>query len=137
MKFSNLKNVPCIVWCLALNACVVLGWYATTPTLFNSYNSPHYVYRLEIYHASLWQRIVHYDQKAPSIVRLHRVDPRELLRESKVVDLWSGSEIGWYLDPPMDMGRVRVGRDALFENIPPECIEAEQIPGCPNTKPPA
>ncbi len=135
MKLPGLKNVPCIVWCLALNACVVLGWYATKPTLFNSYNSPHYVYRLELYHASLWQRILHYDQKAPFIVRLHRVDPKELLGESQVVDLWSGIDIDWQLDPPVQANKVYVGRDVIFKNIPPECTEAAQIPGCPNTKP--
>ncbi len=135
MKLSGLKNVPCIVWCLVMNACLVLGWYASTPTLFNSYNSPHYVYRLEIYDASLWQRIVHYSQRAPSIVRLHRVDPKELLGESKVVDLWAGSEISWHLDPPVQFNKVYVGRDVIFENIPSECPIAGQVPGCANTKP--
>ncbi|AVS75754.1 hypothetical protein [Paracidovorax cattleyae] len=135
MKLSRLKNVPCIVWCLALHACVALGWYATRPTLFTIDNSPHYVYRLEIYDASPWQRIVHYDQKDPAIVRLYRVEPRELLGESEVVDLWSGGATAWYLDPPVDTGRVRVGRDAVFENIPPECTEAARIPSCPRTQP--
>ncbi|GKT23527.1 hypothetical protein [Acidovorax sp. SUPP3334] len=135
MKLSNLKKVPCIVWCLALNACVLLGWRATTPTLFNSYNSPHYVYRLEIYNASLWQRIVHYDQKDPAVVRLYRVDPRELLGESEVVDLSGGSSIDWQLDPPVQANKVYVGLDVMFENIPSECTETAQIPGCPNTRP--
>ncbi len=70
MKLSALQNVPCIVWCLALNACLVLGWHVTRPTLSMAYNSPRYVYRLEIHNASLWQRIVHYDQSDPAVVRL-------------------------------------------------------------------
>ncbi|MDA8519488.1 hypothetical protein [Acidovorax sp. NCPPB 4044] len=135
MKLSDLKNVPCIVWCLALNACVVLGWYATRPALFMTYNSPHYVYRLEIYDASLWQRIVHYDQRDPAIVRLYRVDPKELLGESKVVDLSGGSGIDWQLDPPVQANKVYVSPGVVFENIPSECTEAAQIPGCPNTRP--
>ncbi|SFD82244.1 hypothetical protein [Paracidovorax konjaci] len=135
MKLSDLKNVPCIVWCLALNACVVLGWHATRPTLFMTYNSPHSVYRLEIYDASLWQRIVHYDQRDPAIVRLYRVDPKELLGESKVVDLSGGSGIDWQLDPPVQANKVYVSPGIVFENIPSECTEAAQIPGCPTTKP--
>ncbi|AVS86103.1 hypothetical protein [Paracidovorax avenae] len=137
MKLPRLRNVSCIVWCLALDACVALGWYMTTPTLFNSYNSPHYVYRLEIYHASPWQRIVHRDQKVPSVVRLYRIDPRERLRESQVVDLAAGREIRWQLDPPVQASKVYVGKEVVFENIPQECTEAAQIPGCPNTEPPA
>ncbi|AVS88315.1 hypothetical protein C8238_08765 [Paracidovorax avenae] len=135
MKLPNLKNVPCIAWCLALNACVVLGWYATTPTLFMTYNSPHSVYRLEIHRASPWQRIVHRDQEAPAIVRLYRIDPKELLGESKVVDLMDGSGIDWQLDPPVQANKVYVGPGVVFENIPPECTAAGDIPGCPNTKP--
>ncbi|AVT13991.1 hypothetical protein [Paracidovorax avenae] len=135
MKLSRLKSVPCIVWCLALHACVALAWYATRPTLFNSYNSPHYVYRLEIYDASLWQRITHYDQEDPAIVRLYRVEPRELLGESKVVDLMNGSGIHWQLDPPVQSNTVYVGGSVAFENIPPECTEAARIPSCPRTQP--
>lgn len=57
------KKVPCIAWCLALNAVLFLAWVAATPRLFNSYNSPRYVYRLEIHDASLLQRVIHYDKK--------------------------------------------------------------------------
>ena len=135
MKLSQLKNVPCIVWCLALNACVMLGWQATTPTLFMTYNSPHYVYRLEIHHASLWQRIVHYDQEAPAIVRLYRVDPKKLLGESKVIDLMDGSGINWQLDPPVQANKVYVGPGVVFENIPSECPIAGQVSGCTHTNP--
>lgn len=135
MNLFNLKNAPCIVWCLALNACVVLGWYATTPTLFMTYNSPHSVYRLEIHRASLWQRIVHRDREAPAIVRLHRIDPKELLGESKVVDLMDGSGIDWQLDPPVQANKIYVGPGVVFENIPSECTAAGDIPDCLNTKP--
>ncbi|AVS91136.1 hypothetical protein C8246_04045 [Paracidovorax avenae] len=135
MKLSNLKKVPCIVWCLALSTCVVLGWYATTPTLFMTHNSPHSVYRLEIHRASPWQRIVHRGEEAPAIVRLYRVDPKELLGESKVVDLMDGSEIDWQLDPPVQANKVYVGPGVVFENIPSECTAAGDMPGCPNAKP--
>ena len=65
------------------------------------------------------QRIINYQMKAPSIVRLYRINPEELLRESGVVDLWINGQLYWYLNPPMN--KVRVGRDVVFENIPPEC----------------
>ncbi|WP_026432836.1 hypothetical protein [Paracidovorax oryzae] len=134
MKLSRLKNVPCIVWCLALHACVALGWYATRSTLFTIDNSPHDVYRLETYHASPWQRIVHYDQKYPAIFRLYRVEPRELLGESEVVDLIGGGDVSWHLDPPVQFNTVYAG-SVMFENIPPECTEAARIPSCPRTQP--
>ena len=135
MKRSALKNVPCIVWCLALNACLVLGWHVTRPTLSMAYNSPRYVYRLEIYNASLWQRMVHYDQSDPAIVRLYRVDTKELLGESKVVDLAGGSAIDWQLDPPTPYQTVYFGLDVVFENIPSECAALGQVPNCPNARP--
>jgi hypothetical protein len=135
MKDVKFKKIPCIVWCLALNACVWLCWYAATPTLINSYNSPQYVYRLELYNASLLQRIVHYDLKEPSLVRLHRVWPKALLKESAVVDFSAGAEIDWHLDPSVDRGSVRVGQYVLFKDIPPECIAPSPMPGCPATKP--
>ncbi|WP_211100445.1 hypothetical protein, partial [Azospirillum brasilense] len=136
MKLANLKSVPCIVWCLALNACLVLGWYATRPTLFMTYNSPHYVYRLEIYEASLWQRIVHHDQRDPGIFRLYEVNHKKLLGESKVVDLEPGiGAIDWYLDPPMQANKVYAGLGVVFENIPSECPIVGQVPGCLSAKP--
>ncbi|AVS72276.1 hypothetical protein C8244_19280 [Paracidovorax avenae] len=136
MKLSALKNVPCIVWCLALTACVVLGWYVTRPTLFMTFDSPHRVYRLEIYDASVWQRIVHHGQRDPAIFRLYRVDPKELLGESEVVDLAPGvGAIDWQLDPPVQTNKVYVGLGVVFENIPSECGEAARIPGCTSTGP--
>lgn len=135
MKVLYFKKLPCIFWCLALNACAFLGWYAATPTLINSYNSPQYVYRLELYNASPLQRIIHYDLKEPSVVRLHRVWPKALLRESPVVDFSSGAEIDWYLDAPVEMGSVRVGQHVLFKGIPPECEPTSPISPCPATKP--
>lgn len=136
MKPSRLKNVPCIVWCLALNACLVLGWHVTRPTLFMTYNSPHYVYRLEIHEASLWQRIVNHDQKYPGIFRLYDVHHKKLLGESEVVDMEPGiGGIDWYLDPPMQANKVYVGLGVVFDNIPSECPIVGQVPGCQDTKP--
>ncbi|SDC48419.1 hypothetical protein SAMN05192589_102287 [Paracidovorax valerianellae] len=131
MRFPEFKKIPCIVWCLALNAVVVLGWLAFTPRLFNSYNSPRYVYRLEIHDASLLQRAIHYEQKIPSLVRLYHVNSRTLLRESEVVDLWMNGDISWHLDPPIATHKVYVGRDVLFDNIPSECADPSLPPDCP------
>lgn len=135
MKMPNFKKTPCIVWCLVLNAGFFLCWYVATPSLFNSYNSPHYVYRLEVYNASIFQRVVNYKFKEPSVVRLYRVEPKILLGESKVTDLWMDGEISWVLDAPVKMGRVHVGNEVIFENIPPECAEISPIPGCPRSNP--
>jgi len=63
----------------------------------------------------------------PHIIRLYRVDPKTLLGESDVVDLWINGQIYWYLNPPMN--KVRVGRDVVFKNIPPECTDCPPPPG--------
>ncbi len=133
MKLSDLKRVPCIVWCLGLNGVFLAVWTLATPTFLDAENSPHRVYRLEFHKASFLQRITHPSFKMPYVVRLYRIEPKTLLGQSEVVDLWLNGEIQWYLDPPV--GRVHVGQDVTFENIPPECTEAAQIPGCPGTKP--
>lgn len=135
MKLSDLKSVPCLVWCLGLNAVFLAVWALATPTFLDAENSPHRVYRLEFYKASFLQRITHPSFKMPYVVRLYRIEPKTLLGQSEVVDLWLNGEIQWYLDPPVGLHRVHVGQDVTFENIPPECTEAAQIPGCPNTKP--
>ncbi len=135
MKLPNLKNVPCIVWCLGLNALFLAGWALATPTFADAENSPHRVYRLEFHKASFLQRITHPSFKMPYVVRLYRIEPKTLLGQSEVVDLWLNGEIHWYLDPPVELSRVHVGQDVTFENIPPECTREAQIPGCPDTKP--
>lgn len=128
MRLFSFKKVPCIVWCLALNALIFLGWYVGTPTFSHSYNSPKDVYRMEFHQASILQRIVHYDFRMPYVVRLYRVWPKTLLGESKVVDLEPGGEIHWWLSPPNHA--VHVGNDVVFENIPPECTDASLPPAC-------
>ena len=72
-----------------------------------SHYSPHRVYRLDYYEASWLQKLVHQDMRYPHIIRLYRVDPKTLLGESDVVDLWINGQIYWYLNPPMN--KVRVG----------------------------
>jgi len=104
----------------------IAAWYAFTPSLKGISISPRQVYRLEYYDASPVQRILHHDMKFPSILRLYRIAPKELLGESSVVDLWINGQIYWYLNPPMN--KVRVGRDVVFENIPPECTDCPPLP---------
>ena len=133
MKFSQLKKIPCIVWCLAVNALVIMTWYAATPTFFDSENSPHRVYRLEFHKASIFQRIAHPTFKMPYVVRLYRIEPKTLLGESGVVDLWLNGEITWYLNSSVDLNEARVGRDVVFEKIPAECTAVSPLVSC--TKP--
>lgn len=64
--------------------------------------------------------------KIPSIVRLYRIQPETLLGESAVVDLWLNGELYWWFDPPLNV--VRVGRDVVFEHIPPECPDCPPLP---------
>lgn len=130
MKFSRLKKIPCIVWCLAVNALVMMAWYAATPTFFDSENSPHRVYRLEFHKASLFQRIAHPAFKMPYVVRLYRIEPKTLLGESGVVDLWLNGEITWYLNSSVELNEVRVGRDVVFEKIPAECTPVSPLVSC-------
>lgn len=127
----SLKKVPCILWCLALNASVVLFWYAASPRFSHSFNSPHGVYRLEFHKASLLQRIVHSDLRMPYVVRLYRVWPKTLLHESEVVDLQAGGQIDWLLDAPVAINKVMIGSVVVFEGIPPECGDPPLGTGCP------
>lgn len=64
--------------------------------------------------------------KIPSFVRLYRIQPEILLGESDVVDLWLNGELYWWSDPPLNV--VRVGRDVVFNNIPPECSNCPPLP---------
>ncbi len=62
-------------------------------------------------------------------------EPKTLLDQSDVVDLWMNGDIEWQLDPPVQAQKVYVGRDVIFKDIPPECTNAARIPGCPNARP--
>ncbi|GKT02329.1 hypothetical protein AVKW3434_23090 [Acidovorax sp. SUPP3434] len=127
---SLLKKIPCIAWWLALHAALFLAWYVSTPTLYNRYNSPRYVYRVDIYHASWWQRITHPEMKKPAVVRLHRFESRALLGESPVVDLWHNDAIVWDVDTPGPVNRVHMGRDVVFEKLPSECTPPSPLLSC-------
>ncbi len=134
MRLALFKKVPCIAWCLSLNALCLASWYLATPTFVDAENSPHRVYRLEFHKASVLQRVAHPTYKMPYVVRLYRIEPKTLLGESTVVDLLFNGEIGWHLDAPLAFNKVYVGRDVLFENIPVECADPPLIPSCPNYK---
>ncbi len=67
MKLSRLKNVPCLIWCLGLNAVLLAAWAVATPTFLDAENSPHRVYRLEFHKASFLQRITHPRFKMPYV----------------------------------------------------------------------
>lgn len=103
-----------------------VAWYAVTPQHKGHSISPRHFYRLDFYDASPLQRLMHLEMKIPSFVRLYRIQPETLLGESDVVDLWINGQIYWYLNPPMN--KVRVGRDVVFENIPPECTDCPPLP---------
>ncbi|AVS82928.1 hypothetical protein C8237_18845 [Paracidovorax avenae] len=133
MNFFQFKRIPCIVWCLALNALVIAIWCAATPTFFDSENSPHRAYRLEFHKASLLQRIAHPTFKMPYVVRLYKIEPKTLLGESEIVDLWLNGEITWYLNSSVERNEVRVGRDVVFEKVPPECTPASPLVSCPKS----
>ncbi len=135
MKLSHPKNVPCIVWCLGLNALLLAGWALATPTFVDAENSPHRVYRLEFHKASFLQRVTHPRFKMPYVLQLYRIEPKTLLGRSEVVDLWMNGDIEWQLDAPVQANKVYVGGDVVFKNIPSECTKGAPIPGCPNTRP--
>ncbi len=131
MKMLSLfKKIPCIAWWLALHAALFLAWYVSTPTLYNRYNSPRYVYRLDIYHASWWQRVTHPEMKKPAVVRLYRFESRALLGESPVVDLWHNDGIVWDVDTLGPVNKVHVGRDVVFEKLPSECTPPSPLLSC-------
>ncbi|WOI47914.1 hypothetical protein [Acidovorax sp. BLS4] len=133
MPWKDLKKVPCIAWCLAINALLFVGWHVYAPTFLYSDNSPHMTYRVDVYNASILQRIIHYNFGMPAIVRLYRVEPRALLAESHVVDMSAGNgSISWHTAPPLDFNEVYAGHGVLFENIPSECPTQAPPPSCPN-----
>ncbi len=101
-------------------------WYLATPTYDRSHYSPRKVYRLDYYKASRFQRLLHWDMRYPHVIRLYRIEPKTLLGKSEVVDLWLNGEIYWWLNPPVNA--VQVGRDVVFENIPPECTDCPRLP---------
>lgn len=123
-KISN-KYLRRAYWTVLVAAAAAALWYACTPTLKGISISPRKVYRLEYYDASLVQRIRYHQMKIPSLVRLYKIHPETLLGESDVVDLWINGQLYWYLNPPMN--KVRVGRDVVFENIPPECADCPPL----------
>jgi hypothetical protein len=99
--------------------------HGLTPKLRGSYTSPRGVYRLDYYDAAPLQRMWHYNMKMPSFVRLHRIHPETLMAESKIVDMWINGQLYWYLNPPMNT--IQVGRDIVFEDIPPECTNCPPL----------
>ncbi|MFY3383122.1 hypothetical protein [Paracidovorax sp. MALMAid1276] len=106
---------------------VVVGlWAGLTPKLTGVDISPRKVYRLEYYDVSPLLRLLLYrDMESPSFVRLYRRDSEALMGESSVVDLWINGQLYWYLDPPISS--VRVGRDIVFRNVPPECTDCPRM----------
>ncbi|AVS80342.1 hypothetical protein C8244_04610 [Paracidovorax avenae] len=113
--------------CFLLAAMIVAGlWQGTRPHLFHTAVSPYKAYRIEYYEASFLQGLIHPDFKMPGFVRLSRIQPNTLIGESKVVDLWMNGELYWYTEDPMN--KVRVGRDVVFENVPPECAGCPPLP---------
>ncbi|GKT15285.1 hypothetical protein AVHY2522_07615 [Acidovorax sp. SUPP2522] len=127
---NAMKNAPryrrWAGWSALIGMGAIAVWYAFAPTLKGVYISPRHVYRVEYYDASLVQRLIHPDFKIPSFVRLYRIAPETLLGESDVVDLWINGQLYWWLNPPLNA--VQVGRDIVFENIPPECIDCPPLP---------
>lgn len=122
-KKNSLKNLAY----LAMLLFAVVGlWQGSKPKLFHSAISPHKVYRVEYYEASFLQEMVHRKYKMPAFARLYRINPEKLIKESDVVDLWMNGELYWYTFPPMN--KVRVGRDIVFDNIPPECTDCLPLP---------
>lgn len=107
--------------------CIVLGvWRGLTPQFAGADISPRKVYRLEYYDVSPLLRLLRYrDMESPSFVRLYRIQPETLLAESGVVDLWVNGQLYWYLEPPISS--VRVGRDVVFRNVPPECVDCPPL----------
>lgn len=118
-----------VAWALRIFLWIALlaaAWYAITPKHKGQSISPRHVYRIEYYDASPLQRLIHHEMKVPSFVRLYRIQPEILLGESAVVDLWLNGELYWWFDPPLNV--VRVGRDVVFQNIPPECSNCPPLP---------
>ena len=106
-------------------ALAVFAWHQGSATLSYSTFSPRGVYRIDSYSASWLGRLMHHDASLPGFVRLYRVDPPQLLGESHVVDLNDNGQVFWMMDFG---GKVSVGMDITFNNIPAECPSSP----CPN-----
>lgn len=115
---------------IAFSAATGATWWLSTPTLDSSVGSPHGVYRLDEYVPSPLQQMLHLRYKIPRFVRLYRVNPdMKLLGESEVVDMDYGQgEVFWSIE---EFGKVSVGMEISFKNIPKECD-----PICPEWPPP-
>lgn len=123
---KNSRFLKNSVYLFLLILVVAVLWQGSRPKLFHTAISPHKLYRIEYYETSFLQGFFHRDYKMPAFARLSRIDTEELIKESKVVDLWMNGELYWYTFPPMN--KVRVGRDIVFENIPPECTDCPPPP---------
>lgn len=119
----RIRHAACLLLLTAVAAAI---WQSSRPKLVHSATSLHGAYRVEYYEASLLQGVLHGGFKMPAFVRLYRTQPEILMAESEVVDLWMNGELYWYTFLPMN--KVRVGRDVVFENIPPECTDCPPLP---------
>lgn len=115
------KKIQCIVGCLMLGAAIFLAWYLSVPTLYNRYNSPLHIYRLEVYDASWFQKIRHRGFTEPSVVKLYQSNGQKLLGTSPVVDRWRNDAIAWHLDSPGSANYVQFGKDVRFDQLRSEC----------------
>lgn len=114
-KGANGRRALWLVVALGLAAFI---WYASKPVFKGVEISPMKFYRLEYYDASLIQRVIYYQMKIPSFVRLYRIQPETLLGESAIVDLWMNGTPYWWTDPPANA--VVVGSSVVFDNISSE-----------------
>ncbi len=124
--FQICKKKRLIKWAATALLFSMAFWYLATPKYDRSHYSPRHVYRLDYYEASWLQRLMHWGMHYPHVIRLYRIQPETLLGESQVVDLWLNGEIYWWLNPPVNA--VQVGRDVVFENVPPECTDCPRLP---------
>lgn len=123
-KMANrlfMKKIQCFAGCLILGVVAFLVWYLSAPTLYNRYNSPLRIYRLEVYDASWFQRTMHRDFAKPSVVRLYQSKNQKLLATSPVVDRWRNDAIVWNLDTPGSANDVQFGKDVRFDQLLSEC----------------
>lgn len=117
----DIKKIQCIVVCLILGAAIFLAWYLSSPTLHNRYSSPLHIYRLEVYDASRFQKIMRRDFAEPSVVRLYQSNGQKLLGISPVVDRWRNDAIVWNLDSLGRANDVQFGKHVRFDQILSEC----------------
>ncbi|MBI3897431.1 MAG: hypothetical protein HY308_03935 [Gammaproteobacteria bacterium] len=84
--------------------------------------SPDRTYRIEMYYPSLFQWLLNRDKQDAGFVRLYRNFDNQYFGESEVVDFFGGAQTMWMMDIS---GRVRVGRDVVFEGVPPVTAAGE------------